>query len=101
MMSSSYALWSIWRELPILLKVFFLILSLVSVCTLFSAFAAVVRLRSLTNRRKAVDTCSLQHSVAALRIRAENMRQLVGATFYLSSWLHLLSDTALGHCHSR
>jgi hypothetical protein len=89
-MSSPYALWSIWRQLPMLLKLFFLILSLVSIYTLFSAFVAVVRLRSLTNQHKVLGTSSLQHSLAALRIRAENMRQLVGATFYLFGFIFFL-----------
>jgi hypothetical protein len=89
-MSSPYALWSIWRELPMLLKIFFLILSLVSIYTLFSAFAAVTRLRSLANEREVVGTSSLQHSLATLRIRAENSRQLVGATFYFFGFVFLL-----------
>jgi hypothetical protein len=90
-MSSSYALWSIWREVPILLRLFFLILSLVSIYTLVSASAVVVRLRSLTNQREVVDTCSPQRSLAALRIRAENIRQLVGATFYLFGFIFFLT----------
>ena len=90
-MSSSYALWSIWREAPMLLRLFFSILALVSIYTLFSASAIVVRLRFLTNQRRVRETISLQRSLAALRIRAENMRQLVGATFYLFGFIFFLT----------
>jgi len=89
-MSSPYALWAIWPQVPMLLKLFFLILSLVGVYTMFSALVAVVRLRSLTNQREVLDASSLQHSLAALHIRADNMRQLVGATFYLFGFIFFL-----------
>jgi len=89
-MSSPYALWSVWRELHFWLKLYFLMLAFVNVYVLFSALAIMVRLRSLTNQRHVFDTSLLQHSLATLRVRAENVRQLVGATFYLFGFVFSL-----------
>ncbi|MGB9337559.1 MAG: hypothetical protein WCB14_21295 [Candidatus Acidiferrales bacterium] len=74
-----------------LLRLFFLVLSLVSVYTLLSASHIMMRLRSLTNRPKVGDASSLRRSLAALRIRSANMRQLVGASFYLFGFIFFLS----------
>jgi hypothetical protein len=90
-MSSPHALWSIWRELPMLLRLFFLVLSLVSVYTLLSASDIMMRLRSLTSQPKVGDASSLQRSLAALRIRSANMRQLLAASFYLFGFIFFLS----------
>jgi hypothetical protein len=87
MSNPHYALWSIWGELPILLQLFSLILSLVSIYTLFSAAVIVVRLRSLTNQRQIESVSSLQHSLTGLRARSANVRQLVSATFYLFGFI--------------
>lgn len=74
-----------------LLKIFFLILTLVTVYTLFSTSSVVVRLRSFTNQHKVMDASSVRCSLAALRIRAENIRQIVGATFYLFGFIFFLT----------
>lgn len=74
-----------------LLRLFFSILALVSIYTLFSASALVMRLRSLANQRRTGETISLQRPLAALRTRAENMRQLLGATFYLFGFIFFLT----------
>jgi hypothetical protein len=60
---------------------------MVGIRTLFSAFTTLVDLRSLTTPRKTADEPSVQHSLKALRIRAENMRQLLGATLYLFGFI--------------
>lgn len=90
-MPSPYSVWSIWPELPMFLKFFFLILSLVTVYTLISASAIMMRLRSLRNQRNPEGSSSLQRSLAVLRIRSANMRQIVGATFYLFGFIFFLT----------
>jgi hypothetical protein len=91
MSSLPHTLWSIWGYLPAVHRLFFLILSLVSIYTLFSAAVIVVRLRSLTNRRQVEDVSSFQRSLAALHTRSANARQLVGATFYLFGFIFFLA----------
>jgi hypothetical protein len=61
----SYTLWSIWLYLPFLLRLFFLVLALVSFYTLFSAAVTMVRLRSLSDKRHVEDESSLHRSLAA------------------------------------
>jgi hypothetical protein len=90
-MPNPYVLWSLWRELLMLLRLFFLILTLVAVYTMFSASFVVVRLRSLTNQHNVMDASSLRCSLAALRDRAENIRQMVGATFYFYGFIFFLT----------
>jgi hypothetical protein len=84
-------LWSIWGDLPILPKLFFMILTLVSIYTLFSAVVIMVRLRALANRRQVEDAASIQRSLAALQARLVNVRQLVGSTFYLFGFVFFLA----------
>jgi hypothetical protein len=87
----SSPLWLIWRELPILPKLFFLMLSLVSIYTLRSASVIKVRLHSLKKQRQVEDVSSLQRSVAALQARCANVRQLIGATFYIFGFIFFLA----------
>jgi hypothetical protein len=70
---------------------FFLILSLVSIYTMFSAAFIMVRLRSLTKQRNVEGGPSLQCSLAALHARSANVGQLVGATFYLFGLIFFLT----------
>ena len=86
----SYTLWSIWLYLPLLLKLFFLVLALVSFYTLFSAAVTMVRLRSLSDKRHVEDESSLHRSLATLDARSSNLRQLVGATFFLFGFVFFL-----------
>jgi hypothetical protein len=64
-----------------------LVLVIVCIRTLFSAFTALVGLRSLTILRKATDEPPVQPSLEALCVRAENMRQLLSATVYLLGFI--------------
>ena len=91
MFDTKYALWSIWLELPMLLKLFVLILTLVSIHTLVSSSIILVRLHSLAKRRAAETASSLRRSVFVLQIRVMRMRQLVGATFYLFGFVFFLT----------
>ena len=79
----SYALWSIWTELPTILRLSFVLLAGVAIYSLFSATAILVRLRSIMNPRQSKDLSALQRSVASLRARSNNIGQLISATFYL------------------
>lgn len=84
-----YAIWSIWGELPISPKLFFLVLCLVSIYTLISALVTMIRL--LSNQLQAEDSPSLQRSLAALQGRSTNLHQLLGATFYLFGFVFFLA----------
>ena len=83
MANPSYALWSIWTELPTTARLFVPILAVVAIYPLFSATAILVRLRSIMNPSQPKDAAALQRSVAALHARSANVRQLILATFYL------------------
>ena len=90
MSNPPYTLWSIWGYLPFLHRLFFLILSVVSIYSLFSATVIMVRLRSILNQRQIEDDSSLQRSMAALQTWSANVRQLIGATFYLFGFVFFL-----------
>ena len=78
-------------DLPIVARLFFLLLSLISIYTLFTAIVIMMRLLSLTNQRQAEDASSVQRSVVALQTRSANVQQLIGATFYLFGLIFFLS----------
>jgi hypothetical protein len=61
----------------------FLILSLVSIYTLFAASVVAVRLLTIRGRFASADTVFLGQFLAALHTRCANMRQLIVGTFYL------------------
>jgi hypothetical protein len=79
----SYSLWSIWIELPLLHKLFFLVLFLVCVYSLLSATKILMRVSSLMASGNPKYVTTLQNEVAALSARSANMRHLITASFYL------------------
>lgn len=79
----SYALWSIWIELPLLHRLFFFALFVVGAYSLFSATKVLARVRSLMASGHPKDVTALQNEVAALSARSANMRHLITASFYL------------------
>lgn len=79
----SYALWSIWIELPLLHKLFFLVLFVVGAYSLFSATRVLWRLRTLMASGHSKDVTAIQNEVAGLSARSANMRHLITAAFYL------------------
>ncbi len=79
----SYALWSIWTELPTVLLLSTVILAVIAIYSLLSATAILVRLRSIMNPRQSKDVAALQRSAASLHSRSANVRQVTLATFYL------------------
>ena len=82
-----YVFWSIWRELSLLQHLFFLILFAVSIYSLYSVALIMVRIRSIIKCCQIEDASSLQHSLTALHNRSANVRQLIGATFYLFGFI--------------
>lgn len=79
----NYELWSIWIELPALPKLFLLILAVIGFYSLISAAVTLARLRSIMNPSHSRDTMSLRRAVGTLQVRCANVRQLIGAAFYL------------------
>jgi hypothetical protein len=85
-----YALWSIWKYLPMMPRLFFLILCVVGVYSLFFAGVTMAGLRAATSIRPKESSASTQRAVAALHRRCANVRQLIGATFYLFGFVLFL-----------
>jgi hypothetical protein len=79
-----------WIYLPILYRLFFLILSLLSIYTLFAASVVAARLRTVRGRPGSAGAASLGHFLAAQHTRCENMRQLIGGAFYLFGFVFFL-----------
>ena len=69
--------------LPVLGRIFLLLLLLVSIYSLYSTCIILVRLRSLSKQRTFEDKNSLRRSLALLKQRAANLRQLILASFHL------------------
>lgn len=82
-MPTQNLLWSIWVEVPILVKLYLLMLLAVSFYVLYSSARSLVRLRSFKNRSKIEDITSVQQSLQLLKGTSENVRQTVEAAFYL------------------
>jgi hypothetical protein len=87
----NFTLWSIWPQLGFGYRVFWFILSLVSVCTLFHAAAIMVRLRSLMKQGQTEHASSARISLAALQSRSANLRQPISAALYLFGLIFFLS----------
>jgi steroid 5-alpha reductase family enzyme len=85
-----YALWSIWKELSYLYRIFVLILIAVSMYSAFLAVSTTLRLRSMGRLHPTGDIASFRESVAALDRRWANLQQVLGATFYLFGFLLFL-----------
>jgi hypothetical protein len=95
MFLNHYAVWAIWDELPAVPKLSILVLLLVSVWTLISAFLIILRLRSIAKQSQVQDAVHLQHSLAALQTRSANLNQLISATFYFFGFVFFLALPAI------
>ena len=73
----SFGIWFIWHELGVLYKLYWLLLSLVSFYTLFSA-AFIVRRFAIWDRRSDLP----ESSQIRLEARIANLRQLIAAMFF-------------------
>ncbi len=79
-----YPTWSIaWRHLPILARIFLLIVLLVCIYTTYSIAVTLLGLRSLSKRLTVENSNSLQQFLVRLNHRSANLHQIIGATFYL------------------
>jgi hypothetical protein len=83
-------IWAIWTELPTLLRLFLLLLSLVSIYTLISASLIMLRLRSLATHSRSEDIFSPRDSSVGLQTRCANLRDLLGSTFYFFGFIFFL-----------
>jgi hypothetical protein len=83
MFNPPHALWSIWRQFSISLRLIVLILSIVGIYFLLSAIIILKRLHSLASQSQREDRAFVQQSLAALDARCANLRQLLWAAFYL------------------
>jgi hypothetical protein len=81
--NAPFALWSIWRYLPLFQKLFCEVLCVVCAYSLFSAIVVIGRLRATMSLPQKEDISSIQRSMAALHKRCTNVDQLIRATFYL------------------
>ena len=77
------ALWPIWIYLPLLPRLFLLILALVTVYTLASSALIMGRLTSLTRRHRVENLPFSGRPLDALMAWTANLHQLITATFYL------------------
>jgi hypothetical protein len=92
----NYAIWSIWPQLGLLYKVFWLLLSLVSAYTLFTTATVWVRLRSLMPQRDGETIPSSRRSLRDLEDRLRNIRQFIGAALFLFGLLFFIFHTTSG-----
>jgi hypothetical protein len=85
-----FALWSIWRYLPFAQKLFFLVLCVVGVYSLFSAIRVMAHLHAMTILPQKEGISSTQRSMAGLHKKCANVHQLIRATFYLFGFVLFL-----------
>jgi hypothetical protein len=88
---TSNMIWSIWRDLPMLLKTYFLVLSIVGIYMLVLAAIIMMRLRPLTTNRPIENSGSVPHDITALQSRTEHLCQLAGTMSYLFGFTLFLS----------
>jgi hypothetical protein len=78
-----YALWSIWIYLPLLPRLFLLILGAVTVYTIASLAVIMGRLTSFTRTHRIQGLPLSERPMEALLARIANLRQLITAAGYL------------------
>jgi hypothetical protein len=89
MHNSTYTLWSLWPALSYLNRLFALILAVVFVYSTTSAIIVYKGLRRLIRSRESAARNSFQF-IATLHRRCANLRQILGATFFLFGLLFFL-----------
>ena len=77
------SLWSIWRNLGVMPKLFLLLLSVVALYSSLSAVVILARLRTLKNSLRHETSPPIENSLAALLGWSASVRQMIGAAFYL------------------
>jgi hypothetical protein len=91
-----YALWSIWKDLSVLQRLFVLTLCVVSAYSLYSASMTLLRLRSIGNVNPNENFAPIRRSVDALFNLCASVRQVIGATFYLFGLVLFLGLQTVG-----
>jgi hypothetical protein len=85
-----YGIWSIWPELSLLSKAFFVGLCSLGLYSVLSALNAARRIRISTATPEKQDIETVPTALAVLRRKAERLHQTVGAAFYLFGFLLFL-----------
>jgi len=88
MNKSPYMLWSIWPSLSYLTRLFVLTLAVVAVHSIISAVIALKGARALAASHE--NHNSIQPRITALHRRCVNLRQILGAAFFLFGFLFFL-----------
>ncbi len=97
MPNEPFPLWTIWSSISFLERLFFLALFLVSIYCLFSAAKTILRLRSTRRPGPDQDRASIQLSLLALRELLANVRQTIGAAFYLFGFVLFTNLATIGN----
>jgi hypothetical protein len=82
MYNPPYALWSIWKQLGYFDRGLILLLGVVFVYCVLSTIRTMLRLRSAWNHPNE-SSAVIREIVAVLAMRYANVRQAIGAAFYL------------------
>ena len=90
MYNYSPTLWSIWPALSTLNHLFVVILIAVVFYSLISAIVVMKRLPAVASHESSGTTDSLRPHFASLAVRCTNLRQILGATFYLFGFLFFI-----------
>ena len=90
-LSPPYALWSIWKGLSLLQRLFMELLCVISAYCLFVSFRTALRLRSIEKQGSNEHTIPIEGALAPLYRSLANTRRIIGATFYLFGFLLFFS----------
>jgi len=94
-MYNFYSFWSLWPStwwsLSLLNRLFVVILLVVAVYSVVSAAIALKSIRALRSTGEGKATTSVERKLAALSRRCFNLRQILGATFFLFGFLLFIS----------
>lgn len=91
MYNYSPTVWSIWPALSILNRLFVVILVAVSIYSLITAIVVMKELRAIAKRCKSTGAPDpLRPDFRPLHARCTNLRQILGATFYLFGFLFFI-----------
>jgi hypothetical protein len=83
MLDPPYLLWSIWRGLSLLQRLFIELLCVISAYCLFASFRTALRLRAIEKQDSNERTIPIDGALAPLYRSLANTRRIIGATFYL------------------
>jgi hypothetical protein len=85
-----YGIWTVWKELALFPKLIFLSVFILSIYSLWTAIATVVRLRGLADTSQEEDGLG-KNALVALRKRCVKIHQINGILFYLFGFVLFLS----------